>query len=487
MARAASLPAEYLSVLSEQFGMRALRGTQEQVLGAVADGAHVLAVLPTGAGKSLCFQLPAALSKGLTLCISPLIALMRDQVLGLRRRGIAWAGAAHSLQTEAETERVYEAVRDGRCRLLYVAPERLRSQRFWRVLQERGAERFVIDEAHCLSAWGHDFRADYRLLPTLWQSLGRPQVLAFTATASAEVRSDLCDAFPGLQPILAPINRPNLRLRLKQVGYYGQRERYLSRMCEKDTPAIVYAISRRDTEALAAVLADSGIRAAAYHAGMNGATRNGVQKSFQEARLDVIVATTAFGMGVDKRDIRQVIHAGAPFGMEYYWQEVGRAGRDGRYAAATWIWSPEALERTRRILEQETPRPEHFQCAWNAAVESPALSRAEYETALSALLRKQKLPELTETARAALLGPLYHSGALAVDMEGAHHAGPKSAWKSALAIAQRRELIRGRSLDELEHMTEARECRVVNVAQYLQLPARPCGVCDNCRSKRSDD
>ncbi len=489
MALAAAIPPEYLSALSRQFGLPSLLPAQKPVLAAVAAGAHVLAVLPTGAGKSLCFQLPAAVGSGLNLCISPLIALMRDQVMGLRRRGIAWAGAAHSLQTEQETERVYAAVRDGRCRLLYVAPERLRSRRFWQALEQRGVERLVIDEAHCLSAWGHDFRADYRLLPGLWNTLGRPQVLAFTATAGADVRRDLEDAFPGLQPILARINRPNLRLRVKEIGYYGQRERYLAKMCEPDSgenrgPAIVYTTSRRDAEELALFLSDSRISAAPYHARLPGPERNRVQQRFLDGEVSTIVATTAFGMGVDKRDIRQVIHAGAPFGVEHYWQEVGRAGRDGQPATATMLWSAEALEKTLYVLEKEAPSAEHFRCAWRAAEQTPGVRRAEWEQALARSLLEQRLPALDDHVRAALLGPLYHAGALVVDQGGAHHPGPRSAWKHALAIARRRERLRLDSLRALERLAESTRCRVTCVAEFLQLPANPCGICDNCRKAR---
>jgi ATP-dependent DNA helicase RecQ len=479
------IPPTYLSALAGQFGIRALRPAQRQVLEAVCAGAHVLAVLPTGAGKSLCFQLPAALDDGLTLCISPLIALMRDQVLGLRRRGIGWAGAAHSLLTERETARLYGAVREGRCRLLYVAPERLRSAAFREAIEQRGVHRLVIDEAHCLSAWGHDFRADYRLLPSLWQALGQPQVLAFTATAGPDVRRDLRDVFPGLQEILTPINRPRLRLRIKEVGYYGQRERYLARMCEDGGAAIVYATSRRDCEQLAAALADSGIRAAPYHAGLTGQERNAAQQGFIEDRIQVIVATTAFGMGVDKHDIRQVIHAGVPFGVEHYWQEVGRAGRDGKTATATLLWSDQALERTMNVLERDLPSAEHFRCAWRAAEQMPGLRRADFEQVLERLMYQERLGELDDSLRAALLGPLYHAGALVVDMQGGHHPGPKSAWKNALQIARRRERLRRASLDALARLAEAPLCRVMAVAGFLQLPADPCGQCDNCRSAGS--
>ncbi len=484
MASAASLPEEYLAALSAQFGLRSLLPAQKPVLAAVAEGAHVLAVLPTGAGKSLCFQLPAAVGGGLTLCISPLIALMRDQVMGLRRRGIAWAGAAHSLQTESETERVYTAVRDGRCRLLYVAPERLRSRRFRQALEQRGVQRLVIDEAHCLSAWGHDFRADYRLLPSLWETLGRPQILAFTATAGADVRRDLQDAFPGLQAILARINRPNLRLRVKEIGFYGQRERYLAKMCENSGASIVYTSSRRDAEELAAVLDESRLRAAAYHAGLPGPERNAIQQRFLDGGLDIIVATTAFGMGVDKRDIRQVVHAGVPFGVEHYWQEVGRAGRDGRTSTATMLWSEEALDRTLYVLEQEAPGAQHFHCAWRAAEAAPGMRRTELEKALTRFLEQERLPPLGEIARAALLGPLYHAGALIVDSEGAHHPGPKSAWKHALTIAQRRVAMRMSSVRALETLVGSGGCRVLAVAQFLHLPAEPCGNCDNCYTVR---
>lgn len=476
-----SLPGAYLSHLAGTFKLRSLRPYQEEVLSAVAEGGGVLAVLPTGAGKSLCFQLPAAAGGGLTLCISPLIALMRDQVAGLRRRGIAWAGATHSLQTEDEKRRVLAAVRDGRCRLLYAAPERMHSPSFRAALEQRGVERLVVDEAHCLSAWGHDFRSDYRLLPSLWEALGRPQMLAFTATAGEEVRRDLDQAFAGLRRILAPINRPNLRLRVREIGYYGQRERYLTRMFENSGCGIVYTLSRRDCEALAEELRARGVRAAAYHAGLPGEERNRAQQLFQEGGLDAIVATTAFGMGVDKRDIRQVVHAGVPFGVEHYWQEVGRAGRDGRPATATMLWSREALERTMRVLEQDSPSAAHFQCAWKAAAEMPGLGRGGFEQALERRLGEQHLPPPTDQLRAAILGPLYNAGALGVDVRGGYYPGPRSSWKAAVAIARRREQLRRSSLEALENLASSRKCRVLEVGEFLKLPAGRCGICDNCR------
>lgn len=476
-----SLPPGYLRQLEQQFQLKTLKPHQEKVLDAVASGVGVLAVLPTGAGKSLCFQLPAAAGDGLSLCVSPLIALMRDQVAGLRRRGVRWAGATHSMQTAEEKARVLKAVRDGRCRLLYIAPERLRQPSLRSALEARGVERLVIDEAHCLSAWGHDFRSDYRLLPSVWQDLGRPQVLAFTATAGAEVRRDLRNLFGGLTEIQAPINRANLSLRIREVGYYGAREAYLGKMLQNGGASIVYTLSRRDSEGLTQSLTASGIKAAAYHAGLPSEERNRAQQLFQEGGLDSIVATTAFGMGVDKRDIRQVVHAAVPFGIEHYWQEVGRAGRDGRWATATMLWSSEAFERTERMLDQETPSSDHFQCAWKAAESTPGLDRGGFRETFVRLLRTEHLPPPSDNLLAAILGPLYDAGALNVDSHGAFHPGPKSSWKAAETTAQRREDLRRRSLKALERLAASDICRVEAVGKFLDLTARPCEICDNCR------
>jgi ATP-dependent DNA helicase RecQ len=475
------LPESYLRRLEQDFHLNRLRPDQEQVLAAVAAEKNVLAVLPTGAGKSLCFQLPCAAEEGLTLCVSPLIALMRDQVAGLRRRGIAWAGATHSLQTADEKSRVLRAIRDGRCRLLYIAPERLRHPALRSALESRGVRRLVVDEAHCLSAWGHDFRSDYRLLPAFWQELGRPQLLTFTATAGPEVRRDLHQVFGGLEEIHVPINRPNLSLRVKEVGFYGARQAYLAKMLQNRGPSIVYCLSRRDSEEVAQELDRRGLRTAAYHAGLAGEERNRAQQLFQEGGLDAMVATTAFGMGVDKRDIRQVVHAGVPFGVEHYWQEVGRAGRDGKAATATLLWSSDALSRTDRLLEQETPTAEHFRCAWKAAEETPGMARPDFQKALALNLKEARLPALTESLLPAILGPLYDAGALAVDGRGGFHAGPQSSWKAAEGTALRRQQLRWRSLRALEQLAESSTCRVQAVGQFLQLPARSCHICDNCR------
>ena len=346
---------DVLSSLRKHFRHEEFRPGQEQIVSAVLSGRDVLAVMPTGSGKSLGYQLPAVVLPGTTLVVSPLISLMKDQVDELNRRGIP-CGALHSMLSPDTRRDVLAAAAAGRLRLLYVAPERFASEPFMALLRTLTIARFVIDEAHCVSQWGHDFRPDYRRLKAAaaaCRSLeggGRPPIAAFTATATAEVRDDIV-ALLGLNApafIVAGFDRPNIFLRIEPVADDADKHRVLPRLVRRRR-ALVYAATRRTTEAAAETLKEAGIDAAAYHAGMKDAERTRVQDQFTDGSLRVVCATNAFGMGIDRPDVDAVVHFAIPGSVEAYYQEIGRAGRDGRQATATLLWDYSDVS-TRRFL-----------------------------------------------------------------------------------------------------------------------------------------
>jgi len=334
------------AALRRHFGHEAFRPGQEDVVRAALAGRDLLAVMPTGSGKSVGYQLPALLLEGPTLVVSPLIALMKDQVDELRRRGIA-AAALHSLATPAERRDAEEAMRAGRLRLLYVAPERFASPAFRRLLEETPLARFAVDEAHCVSEWGHDFRPDYRALGDAARGCrradgasGRPPVLAFTATATPEVCRDIV-ALLGLETpavFVAGFDRPNLFLDVRRVSGEIEKRRLLPDLV-RARRALVYAATRKSAERAAETLVEAGVPAAAYHGGMDEPRRTNVQERFADGSLPVVCATNAFGMGIDRPDVEAVVHFEIPGSLEAYYQEIGRGGRDGRRADATLLWN----------------------------------------------------------------------------------------------------------------------------------------------------
>ena len=337
-------------LLHDRFGFSHFRGVQEQVVERTVAGQSTLAIMPTGAGKSLTYQLGALARRGTGIVISPLIALMHDQVRSAEAYGIR-AAALTSLS--ADPRQIRDAARDGQLDLLYVAPERATTDDFQRLLEEVEIALFAIDEAHCVSEWGHDFRPDYRLLlPMLDQHRDVPR-LALTATADRRTRADILVqlGIPAEGMIVAGFDRPNIRYHVRPRDGISAQLKVL--LAEHPGPGIVYATSRNATEKLAEQLGGGKRPARAYHAGLDGAVRQRNQAAFVESEEMVIAATVAFGMGIDKPDVRFVAHAGIPKSIEAYYQETGRAGRDGDPAKAWLYWGAEDFARARRRIETE--------------------------------------------------------------------------------------------------------------------------------------
>jgi ATP-dependent DNA helicase RecQ len=332
---------EARSALERYFGYPDFRPGQAEAIRAVLSGSDALIVMPTGGGKSLCYQIPALVLDGLTLVVSPLIALMLDQVAALERRGIAAALINSTLSGSEIQERLARAVA-GELKLLYVAPERFGSATFQRALRDMHVRLVAIDEAHCVCVWGHDFRPSYLRLREAWPKLGRPQLLALTATATPEVRRDIVKELDLRRAgvIVRGFDRPNLFWRVHRVEKLNDKSRLLLSLFEgSDESGVVYASTRKMVEATTALLRGAGVGAAAYHAGLRREQRAQVQEAWTTGECPVVVATNAFGMGIDKEDVRRVVHFQMPGSLEAYYQEAGRAGRDGESAECILLHS----------------------------------------------------------------------------------------------------------------------------------------------------
>ena len=317
------------ALLQKHFGYSAFRPLQEDIINTVLTGGDALVVMPTGSGKSLCFQLPALCLDGMTLVISPLISLMKDQVDGLRADGVS-AAFLNSSQSTAEQAAVKIAVQRGEVRLLYIAPERLSAEGFPSFLSSLNVRLIAIDEAHCISEWGHEFRPDYRMLTLLRATLPHIPCIALTATATPKVREDIQEQLNlgSARVFLSSFNRENLTYHVYPKARSFERLLLILRKSGR-LPAIIYCFSRRDTEGLALDLTAEGFSCLPYHAGLEPQVRRETQEKFMRDEIDIVTATIAFGMGIDKPDVRTVVHMDLPKNIEGYYQETGRAGRDG--------------------------------------------------------------------------------------------------------------------------------------------------------------
>ncbi len=374
------------ALLKSAFGFDGFRPGQEEIVASVLAGRDVLAIMPTGGGKSLCYQAPALVRDGLTLVVSPLIALMRDQVAQMRQNGVA-AGALTSANEPEEQAATESALAEGRLKLLYLAPERLASGWMTERLQRAGVSLLAVDEAHCVSQWGHDFRPDYLRLGALREALGGVQTAAFTATADRETREDIISRLFAQPPevFLRGFDRPNLRLAFEPKN--GPRQQVTAfAKARAGQSGIIYCSSRRRTEDLAEALRGSGLNALPYHAGLDPALRQNHQDRFNSEEGLVMTATVAFGMGVDKPDVRYVVHHDMPKTIESYYQEIGRAGRDGLPADTLTLFGVDDIKLRRlQINEGDAPderkRAEHLRL--NALLALAEATRCRRQTLLA--------------------------------------------------------------------------------------------------------
>ncbi len=329
------------ATLLEHFGYPDFRAPQLRAVEAVLSGRDALVVLPTGGGKSLCFQVPALMRKGLTVVVSPLISLMKDQVDALVRRGISAAFINSTLGSQEVAERMARA-RDGSLRMLYLAPERMEAGRTLQQLAEIGVALLAVDEAHCISEWGHDFRPSYRRIGAIRARMATPQTVALTATATPEVRRDIVRqlALTDAEVVVAGFDRINLTYHVAAMRTQQEKDRTAVRwLREEPGTAIVYAPTRKAVERVTSMLVRARVKAIAYHGGLDDALRQKAQEAFMDGRVRVIVATSAFGMGIDKPDVRLVVHHAMPGTLESYYQEAGRAGRDGKASTCVLLHS----------------------------------------------------------------------------------------------------------------------------------------------------
>ena len=474
-------------VAREAFGFESLRPGQREAIESVLAGRDTLVVMSTGSGKSAIYQIAGLLTDGATVVVSPLIALQRDQVDDLAERAAGGAAQLNSSLPASERERALAELAEDALEFLLLAPEQLANEDVLAELAVARPSLLVVDEAHCISEWGHDFRPEYLRIGAAAEALGRPTILALTATAAPPVRDEIVERLALRDPeiLVRGFDRPNIRLAVERFHGEQGAERKLRALedavAEAPKPGIVYVATRRQSEELAEALCERGVTAASYHAGMRGSERDAVQERFMDGDVEVVSATTAFGMGIDKADVRWVFHSEVSESLDAYYQEIGRAGRDAEPAEAVLFYRSEDLGLRRFFSGTGHVEVDEIAQVLDAVRDAPGPVEP------AAL---QERTELSQTRLATAVARLEEAGAVEVLPSGAVAAGeeqgPEAVRAAAEAEEKRRTFDRSR-VDMMRGYAETTGCRRQYVLSYFGEPFEPpCGHCDNCEAGLGD-